>query len=145
MQIWNSHLQKNSSVAHKKKKKKKKRHWLQVLLRNKMTSTDLWSTLFHCLVGCSRKHRQHIYETADTALNMHTDVHTNSTDVVLSRLGPLIARCVWCWNRPVLRKASYPRVTNLSPTMTRADPGLMIQTAPGVLVCTPPRTKWYSF
>lgn len=36
---------------------------------------------------------------------MHTDVHTNLTDVALIRFEPLIARV--CGNQPELLKASY--------------------------------------
>lgn len=58
---------------------------------------------------------------------MHTDVHTNLTDVALSRLEPLIARCV-CGagtdqNYLKLLTTSHKP---LSRTITKADQGLMI-------------------
>ena len=63
---------------------------------------------------------------------MHTDVHTNLTDVALSRLEPLIAQCVCRTGTgqnylKLLTKSHKP----LSRTMTMADPGLMIQTTMG--------------
>lgn len=65
---------------------------------------------------------------------MDTDVHTNLTDVALSRLEPLIAQCVHGAGTDqnylkLLTTSHQP----LSRTMTNADPGLMIQTT---MVCT---------